>query len=297
MARLPSVPMWAEPDVEAYLDRQVTQRDLSLHTIAAYRRDLAQFFDFCDRWGHRSVATVDRKTIRRYLAHLATRGYARTSMARKASAIRAFYRDQTRRGGVSVSPAEGIPGPKTPVSLPKALSRRLLSAALDGLEGTDPIDLRDRALLELLYGSGLRISEAATLTVQDVGDRDFLRVVGKGRRQRAVPMGVPTKEAIARYLRRGRPVLSHVETGDGLWVGARGGILGVRDLRRIVRMRAGTFPHALRHSFATHLLEGGADLRSVQELLGHVELGTTQIYTSVTRQHLRSSYDRSHPRA
>jgi site-specific recombinase XerD len=283
--------------VEAYLERLRVQRGLSEHTIAAYGRDLSQFFAFCERLGHRDVAGVDRRTARRYLAYLDTRGYARRSISRKASAVRAFYRDATRRGHVEANPIEHIQGPRRSQTLPKALPVRLLREILDGLDGTSPVELRDRALLEFLYGGGLRVSEVASLTVWDVPRDDFLRVLGKGSKERVVPIGRPAMEALHRYLRSGRPELATTRSGDALWLGTRGGALGVRDVRRIVRARAGTFPHALRHSFATHLLEGGADLRTVQELLGHIELGTTQIYTSVTRRHLRSTYERSHPRA
>jgi integrase/recombinase XerC len=167
---------------------------------------------------------------------------------------------------------------------------------LDALSGQSPLDLRDRALLEVLYATGLRVSELASLTVTDVARDDFLRVLGKGNKERAVPLSRPARRALRRYLDDGRPHLAKAEAGAALWVGTRGGALDARGVRRVVRNRLGTFPHALRHSFATHLLEGGADLRAVQELLGHVELATTQLYTSVTRQHLKATYERTHPR-
>ncbi|MFQ5967541.1 MAG: tyrosine-type recombinase/integrase [Acidimicrobiia bacterium] len=297
MPATPALPAWARPDVDPYLRRLVKVRSLSAHTVAAYRRDLAQFFEFCDRWGHRDVRAVDRRTIRRFVAHLDTLGYARTSIARKSSAVRAFYVDSARRGLIDVNPAEGVPRPRLGSRLPRSLPARDVTATLDALAGSDPTDLRDRALLELLYGSGLRVAEAVALKVDDATDRDFIRVLGKGDRERMVPLSLPARRALVRYLKDGRPQLAGPTSGSYLWLGVRGGPLGVRDVRRVVQQRFGTFPHALRHSFATHLLEGGADLRAVQELLGHVELGTTQIYTSVTRHHLRSTYDRSHPRA
>jgi integrase/recombinase XerC len=157
--------------------------------------------------------------------------------------------------------------------------------------------LRDRALLEFLYATGVRVSELADLRIGNVHDQEFVRISGKGSRQRAVPLGRPAREAVGRYLAAGRPRLAGPASGDSLWVGVRGGPMGARTIRRVVRNRAATFPHAFRHSFATHLLEGGADLRAVQELLGHVELATTQIYTAVTRDHLKATYERSHPRA
>ena len=151
-------------------------------------------------------------------------------------------------------------------------------------------------MLELLYATGLRVSELASLKKNDLTRDDFLRVTGKGNKDRAVPLTGPARRALERYVREGRPQLAGAHTGGALWVGVRGGPLGVREVRRVVKRRLGTFPHALRHSFATHLLEGGADLRAVQELLGHVELATTQLYTSVTRQHLKATYERTHPR-
>jgi integrase/recombinase XerC len=156
---------------------------------------------------------------------------------------------------------------------------------------------RDRAIVETLYATGLRVSELAGLRTGDVDDSGLLRVTGKGNKTRVVPVGRPAQRALRQWLLEDRSSLASERAGDALWVGRRGGPLDARGVRRIVHDRVGTFPHALRHSFATHLLEGGADLRSVQELLGHVALGTTQIYTSVTREHLKATYDRSHPRA
>jgi site-specific recombinase XerD len=283
--------------VAAYLGRLAAERALSPHTLEAYRRDLAQFFDFCHRRGQRSPAEVDRLTVRRFLAHLATRGYARRSASRKASAVRAFFADAARRGLAPANPAQGVAGPKRPRHLPRAFPAPALGSLLDALDGPDPATRRDRALLEVLYGTGLRVAEAASLTTTGVSGASLVRVVGKGGKERVVPLAGQARAAVQRYLGEGRPALAGEESGDALWLGARGGPLGVRGIRRVVRARLGTFPHALRHSFATHLLEGGADLRTVQELLGHRELATTQVYTAVTHHHLRSAYDRSHPRA
>lgn len=296
MPPIPALPSWAESWVAGYLHRIETQRRLSANTLAAYRRDLAQFFSFCDRAGIADPAAVDRKTIRRYLAQLDTRRYARRSIARKASAVRAFYNDAVRRGALSANPAEALAKPRIPGSLPHALPARSVEAALDGIDGTDPVGLRDRAILELLYATGLRVAELVSLAESDLGG-ELLRVTGKGGRTRVIPVGVPAQRAVAAWVERGRPRLVTPEAGPALWVGTRGRPLDTRGVRRIVRRRMGTFPHALRHSFATHLLEGGADLRSVQELLGHVALGTTQLYTAVTRAHLKATYEQSHPRA
>jgi site-specific recombinase XerD len=280
-----------------FVHRIEVERNLSSHTVTAYERDLAQFVAFGERLGAMRVTDVKRRMIRRYMSQLTTRGYSRRSVARKVSAIRSFFSDAARRGLVVANPAEGVRQPKRPESLPKAMPVRGLADLLDGLVGESPVDLRDRAILEVLYSSGLRVSELASLRISDVDSGDLLRVTGKGAKTRVVPINRIARQAVRRYVDRGRPHLAGDQADSALWVGVRGGPLDTRGVRRVVHKRLGTFPHALRHSFATHLLEGGADLRTVQELLGHVELATTQIYTSVSRRHLKSTYERSHPRA
>ncbi|MDP3983905.1 MAG: tyrosine-type recombinase/integrase, partial [Acidimicrobiia bacterium] len=199
-------------------------------------------------------------------------------------------------GSLPTNPAAEVGRSKLPERLPRALPSRTVAALLDAVSGDTPVDLRDRAILETLYGTGLRVSELASLQVGD-GTGDMVTVTGKGGRRRAVPLGGAARRALTAYLAKGRPALAKPLAGDALWVGERGGALDPRGIRRVVRERAATFPHALRHSFATHLLEGGADLRAVQEMLGHRDLATTQIYTAVTRHHLRNTYDHTHPRA
>lgn len=289
-------PVWAENALAGYLSRLATQRRLSPHTVAAYRNDLGQFADFCDRLGLKNWDEVDRKVVRQYLSVLDDRSYSRRSIARKASAVRSFLTDQVKKGVLKHNAAAEVARPKLPERLPRALPSRVVREILDSLPAATPIDLRDRAIIELLYSSGLRVSEVASLCLADVGG-DLLTVTGKGGKHRAVPVGGPARRAIADWIERGRGQLAGSDIPTALWVGARGGPLDTRGIRRVVRQRAATFPHALRHSFATHLLEGGADLRAVQELLGHSDLATTQIYTSVSRHHLRSTYDTSHPRA
>ncbi|MEN8113429.1 MAG: tyrosine recombinase [Actinomycetota bacterium] len=283
--------------VDDYLTRLDAERGLSPHTIEAYRRDLRQFTTMCHRLGVERLDGVERRTVRRFLAQLTSLHYSRRSVARKASAVRAFFEDAARRGEIPANPAAGLPQPKRPGTLPKSIPAPTLGRILDDLDGTDPIDLRDRALLEVLYGTGLRVSELAALTPQDFDVSDFITVKGKGGKERAVPLGRKARRAVEDYIERGRLALTGPDSGDALWIGARGGPLSPRGIRRVVRGRLGTFPHALRHSYATHLLERGADLRSVQDLLGHSDLATTQIYTAVTREHLRKTYERSHPRA
>lgn len=293
--------MAADPNlkaaVAAYLKRMKGERGLSAHTVEAYRRDLAQFTEFCSRQDIKLVTEINRRVYRRFLANLNSRGYAASSTARKASAVRAFFDDCVRRSLLRANPAEGVAQPKRPLNLPKAIPAGPLGDLLDAIEGDAPLDLRDRAMIEMLYATGMRVSELAGLRVQDVDDSTFIRVLGKGDKERVVPLSRQARKAVTTWIDDGRVAIANNDSKDWLWIGARGGQLDARGIRRVVKRRVGTFPHALRHSFATHLLEGGADLRTVQELLGHVDLATTQLYTSVTRKHLKETYDRSHPRA
>ena len=270
---------------------------MSDHTIDAYERDLDLFCDFAHEAGVDDLDQVDRRLIRRYTASLSEAGFAPTTVARKMSSVRSFLADAARRGLIAANPAAGVPIPKQPRTLPQAVPAGSLGRMLDHVEADTAVGMRDRAILETLYGTGLRVSELASLTVRDVRGARFVTVRGKGRKDRSIPLVGSAQAAIDTYLTHGRPALLDGRLTDALWVGVRGGPLGVRGIRRVVRRRVGTFPHALRHSFATHLLENGADLRSVQDLLGHSELATTQIYTSVTRTHLTATYERSHPRA
>ncbi len=298
MGSVPDLPGWAAGPVTDYLRRLGAERHLSPHTTDAYRRDLSQFFHFADRLGCASIGDVTRTTARRYLANLATRNLGRRSVARKASAIRAFYRDALRRELIATNPLDALAVPRRPRTLPKAVSKSVVTRQLDEMEpGADPIRIRDRAILEVLYGTGLRVSELVSMTTASTERDGFVRVTGKGKKERVVPLGDPARVALAEYLKNSRPRLAGPSAGIFLWVGARGGPLGARAVRRVVTRYFGTFPHALRHSFATHMLEGGADLRVVQELLGHNDLSTTQIYTSISNEHLKGTYERSHPRA
>ena len=292
---MPSVELTVE--AHKYLERLRVERGLSENTIDAYSRDLGAFVTFADRGGISDAEDVDRRLIRRFVANLTTRGYAPASVARKSSVVRAFFADLARRDLVESNPAVGAPQPKRPKLLPRAIPAGALSEVLDGLVDSDPVGLRDRAVLEMLYGTGMRVSELAALTLDSVGESDFVRVTGKGDKDRNLPIGGAARRSVERYVSFSRPLLEGDESGEALWLGVKGAPLGQRGIRRIVDARVGTNPHALRHSYATHLLENGADLRSVQELLGHTELATTQIYTAVTRKHMTETYERSHPRA
>ena len=297
MAGVSTLPEWAKEDVQTYLGRLARQRRLSGHTVNAYRGDITQFLALCDKVGRGSLGEIDRSDFRRFFAYLNTRGFARASVVRKGSSLRSFFGYLHQQGDIPANPAGALSVPKAKASLPVALSQTQLAQALEAVDGSAPVDLRDRAILELAYASGLRVSEMAALAVSQVKGKDLIVVSGKGGKDRAVPVGFPAQRAIDRWLEEGRSELAGPRAGEALFVGVRGGRMDPRQIRRVVRSRIGSFPHALRHSFATHLIERGADLRSVQELLGHANLGTTQVYTSVSHRHLRSTHHRTHPRA
>lgn len=287
-------------------------------TVEAYRRDLRAFITWAGRLGLGGPETVDRQTLRRYLAYMATRGQARRTIARRASALRRYFRWLQRTGRTDRDPTAGLSAPKGEARLPRVLRPDEVRALLgepggapapfagagsdggDGAAGT-AVDLRDMALLELLYGSGLRIAEATAVDVDDVDlDRSRVVVWGKGGKQRAVPLSEPAAHAMRRWLADGREMLiTEASPGGAVFLNRRGRRLTPRDARRIIDRRAAepTHPHALRHTFATHLLDGGADLRVVQELLGHSDVATTQRYTHVSKERLRTVFDATHPRA
>jgi site-specific recombinase XerD len=293
-------PPTAEP-FAAYLD-WMRARGASPATLRAYAADLRQLGRWLSAAGV-APEEADTRTLRRYAAHLGTLRYAPATAARKLSAVRGAYAWMHDRGAIARSPATLVPGPKKTRTLPATLSPAETERLLDAPAGTSPRDLRDRALLELLYGCGLRAAEACDLDVADVRlDAEHVRVTGKGGKQRVVPLGGAAAAALPRYLARGRPRMAAGPSGR-LFVSVRGRPLHPSDVRRsLLRAlaRAGLAersPHALRHTFATHLLEGGADLRSIQDLLGHASVGTTQVYTHVSVRHLRQAHASAHPRA
>lgn len=290
---------------------------LSAHTRRAYEHDVAEFVAWAERGGCAAPDRIDHRTLRRYLAYLTTRGFERSTVARKAASVRAYTRWLRRRGFAPDDPGRLLTTPKGTSRLPR-VPRRPDAVALLGsaahAAAAEPgkaagstahaAALRDLAVLELLYGAGLRVSECCGLAPDDVDvRRGHVTVLGKGAKVRRVPLGEPAVDAVARYLGESRPVLSRPDTPpDALLLNARGRRLGPRDARRIMARfplpdGRTLHPHALRHAFATHLLEGGADLRVVQEMLGHADLSTTQVYTHVTRDRLRSVYEGAHPRA
>ncbi|MDI3269210.1 MAG: tyrosine recombinase XerC [Bacillota bacterium] len=284
------------------------ERQLSPHTWQAYRRDLWQFFrHVTGKEGLPSLEALQKlkpDDLRAFLGRLQERGYSRRSVARKLAAVRTFFRFLLREGLIQEDPARLLHTPKLGRPLPRVLTIREAALLLEIPQGEDPASLRDRAILEVLYGAGLRISELVQLNAPDAeGGEGWLRVLGKGGKERLVPLGRPAQEALGRYLAWGRPRLLR-RPEEALFLNQRGGRLsarGVRTLlsryaRRILPGRRIT-PHTFRHSFATHLLDGGADLRLVQEWLGHASLSTTQIYTHVSRERLQEVYRSAHPRA
>jgi site-specific recombinase XerD len=275
---------------------------LSEHTVAAYVSDVRSFADWCARGEIHEPDRVTRATIRRYLAHLTTRRFARRTIARKVAALRRYWRWALANGRATQDPTAGVSVPAGSGRLPRVLDQRELGGLLDGAAPEDEPDWRrrrDDAVLELLYGSGLRVGELCAMQVGSISlGTGAATVWGKGAKQRRVPISEPAARALRRWLAVRADVLP-AEAGEVLFGNERGRPLTPRDVRRIVDRRSPTptHPHALRHTFATHLLDGGADLRAVQELLGHTDVATTQRYTHVSRERLASAYREAHPRA
>jgi integrase/recombinase XerD len=288
-----------DPEVEGFLALLAARR--APRTVDAYRRDLAAF-------GGRLGKSVGRATtgdLERYLAELRAQGLAAATIARRIAALRAFFRHQVLLGLRDDNPAAELDLPRRRRKLPRTLSPAEAERLIDAAAGTTPRALRDRALVELLYGGGLRVGEAVALTRGEVDlEARLVRAVGKGNKERIVPIGRAAADALRRYLSRGRPFLDSRRRPE-LFLNARGGALtraGVFLILRTLAGRAGleperVHPHLLRHSFATHLLEGGADLRSVQEMLGHADLATTELYTHVSDRRRRELYFQAHPHA
>jgi site-specific recombinase XerD len=289
---------------EAFL-RSVSS--LSANTVAAYGRDVADFVTWAERARLSGPADVDHLCLRRYLAYLSTRRLARRSIARKAAALRRYFGWLARTGAIAADPSRRLTAPRGEGRLPHVLKAEELDTLLgeDGRAGPagagDPVARRDQAVLELLYGSGLRVGELCGLRPADVDlAQSQVLVWGKGSKQRLLPMSESSVGAVRDWLEPSRAALVTEGTpDDALFLNRRGKRLTPRDVRRIVDRHSAspTHPHALRHTFATHLLDGGADLRAVQELLGHADLATTQLYTHVSKERLRTVYDATHPRA
>ena len=293
-----------------YAEHLALERGRSEHTQRAYLADLRSLFRFLDeRAPGCGLEALSLPVLRSWLGAQAAGGVARTTLARRTSAVKTFTAWATRRGLLTTDPASRLQVPKAKRTLPAVLRQdqalAAMAAAVLGAEQRDPIALRDRLIVELLYATGIRVSELCGLDVDDVDTgRILLRVLGKGNYQRTVPFGRPALAAIKDWLADGRPHLVVSDSGPGLLLGPRGRRLDPRQARTVVHQTVGAVdgapdigPHGLRHSAATHLLEGGADLRVVQELLGHSTLATTQLYTHVSVARLRAVHDQAHPRA
>lgn len=286
-----------------------SERDLTPHTVRAYVGDVAGLLEHAGRLGFGDVTELDLRTLRSWLAKQQSLGLSRTTLARRATAARVFTAWLHRTGQVPRDPGATLGSPKAHRTLPPVLradeAADLIRAAAELADDGSPVGLRDVAMLELLYATGIRVGELAGLDVDDVDrDRNVVRVLGKGRKERTVPFGLPAARALDAWLARGRPALRAEGAGGALFLGARGRRIDQRAVRTLVHRRIADVPgapdigpHGLRHTAATHLLEGGADLRSVQELLGHASLATTQLYTHVTSDRLRAAYRQAHPRA
>lgn len=292
-----------------YEQHLAAERDLSIHSVRAYLGDVESLATHAERLGVHEPTGLTLRILRSWLANLQTLGRARTTVARRATAARMFTGWLTRTGRTPTDAGALLARPKALRELPAALSqaevRALLDTTVESLAEDGHRGLRDLAILELLYATGIRVGELVGLDVDDLDrGRRVVRVFGKGRKERSVPYGVPASDALELWLEGGRPSMAAESSAAAVFLGVRGGRIDQRAVRRIVHDRLGAVegapdlgPHGLRHTAATHLLEGGADLRSVQEILGHASLGTTQIYTHVSTERLRAAYKLAHPRA
>jgi integrase/recombinase XerD len=297
--------------LERFLDYLAVERGLARNTLDAYRRDLRRYVRYLAAHGVEDPTRVGEEDIAGFVRHLSSaeyapgRRYRASSVARALAALRTFHRFLVREGETDADPAEGVARPKVPRNLPKPLSVDEVASLLSAPGRESPVELRDTAILETLYGAGLRISELVSLNVDDADlEEGSVQVIGKGSKERIVPLGRYAVRALEAYLTRARPALGAPHSRGALFLNQRGGRLtrqGCTNILKQTAARAGitkrVTPHMLRHSFATHLLEGGADVRVVQELLGHASVATTQIYTLVTKDRLREVYFASHPRA
>lgn len=294
-----------DEELERFLTYMRSGRNASPYTIKNYRTDIGQFLTYCRQEGVTTLDGVGRSLLRRYLSYLNDQGYVKASISRRIAELRSFGRFLVQDGVLDRNPFRLVSAPRAPKHLPKYLTVREVQAMLSTPDTMTAPGKRDRAMLEVLYAAGLRVSELARLDVRDVDiTQGQVRVLGKGSKERITLLGRPALRALTGYLQSGRPALLGKQPTDALWLNQRGGRLTVRGISNIVSqagIKAGiamrVSPHVLRHSFATHLLDGGADLRVVQELLGHADLATTQIYTHVSQARAREVYGRAHPRA
>lgn len=298
-----------EDDLDEYLTYLTVERGLSSASVEAYSRDLRDYLGFLHGAGKDALEDIERESITDYIEDLRYREYATSSIERHVAALKGFHRFCVREGAVESDPAASVPLPKKPDRLPEAITIEQIGTLLDQSFAKTPAGLRDHAILEVLYGCGLRVSELCSLSFANLLlDDELVRVRGKGGKERFVPLLGTARIALDEYLGGGRPYLHpkdnpDAQDPDAIFLNARGGRLTRRSVCNLVEKYGrsvglqGLHPHTLRHSFATHLLEGGADLRVLQEMLGHSDISTTQIYTHVDRSHIREEYLSTHPRA
>ncbi|MBM3156530.1 MAG: tyrosine recombinase XerC [Chloroflexi bacterium] len=290
--------------LDKYIRHLGVERGLSRYTVRNYGTDIQGFLDFLGSNGVASLEKVDRSVMRRYLGWLHEQNTARGSISRKLSALRSFYRYLNRENLVGADPLSTVSAPKLEKRLPTFLTIDEITRLLKAPDTSTPQGLRDRAILELLYASGLRLSEIVSLDMSDVDlNSRQLRAWGKGAKERIVLMGIPAAKALQRYVKQGRPQLSGKKSTSALFLNRFGNRVAERRIQYIIKkyarqagMDTRVFTHIFRHTFATHMLDGGADLRAVQELLGHVRLATTQVYTHVSQNQIRRTYLAAHPR-
>ena len=289
------------PQTLAGFDSWMRSKGLAEKTRRAYGTDLQQLAEWA---GEREARDLDHRQLRHFAGHLSENGLSKSAVARKLAAVRSFYRHLLERGEIAANPADLVASPKRDSYLPRVLKPAEVAGMLDAIPATTPLELRDRAMLELAYAAGLRAEEIVNLDVSDADpDGEEVRVTGKGSRTRVIPAGEVAWQALERWLARGRPALA-ADGEHALFVSRNGNRLSTSDVRRRLAiwvrraaLQGGISPHTLRHSFATHLLEGGADLRSIQELLGHATISTTQTYTRIESGRLKKVYALAHPRA
>ncbi len=298
--------MQIEHAIDEYLSHLRIERGSSPLTVEAYAADLADYLSYLDDVGIDGLERVERDVVIAYEADLLERGYAITSVDRHISVLKGFHKFCVREGYSKTNPTSTVQLPAAPNRLPDVLSIAQANKLLDSVSGDDPISLRNRAILEVLYGCGLRVSECSGLDMADCAfSEGYLRVVGKGDKERISPISGCALDALVDYLNMGRPELvkPYAKPTSAVFLNARGGRLTRQSIHKIVARAGGAIgvddlhPHTLRHSFATHMLAGGADLRVIQEILGHSDISTTQIYTHVNRSHIQEEYLSAHPRA
>lgn len=288
-----------------FADYLAAERGRSSHTVRAYVGDITDLRAHCSSRGHDDLDTLTLTALRGWLAGMERRGLSRSTMARRAASARVFTEWASHRGLLEADVGERLASPRRGRRLPSVLTQDQAETVMESLDDPSATGLRDRAVVELLYATGIRVSELCRLDIDDVDEgRRTLRVHGKGGRQRVVPFGVPAAQALQEWRQRGRPEIAHDGSGPAVFLGERGKRIDPRTVRRVVHRVLADIdgmpdlgPHGLRHSAATHVLEGGADLRAVQELLGHASLATTQVYTHVSVERLRSTFEQAHPRA